>query len=73
VPILGAQHKCRLGEAWDIMPDLAVRSLAAFGHTAGSVVRAGRAIITTRSVSDEEFDAAQRGKAWRTQNGSLET
>ena len=37
VPILGAQHKCRLGEAWDILLNLAGRSLAAFGHTAGSV------------------------------------
>ena len=37
--ILGArhEHKCRLGEAWDIMLDLAGRSLAAFGHAAGSV------------------------------------
>ena len=37
VPILGAQHKCRLGEAWDILLHLAGRSLAAFGHAAGSV------------------------------------
>jgi hypothetical protein len=37
VPILDAQHKCRLGEAWDIMLDDAGRSLAAFGHAAGSV------------------------------------
>ncbi len=32
VPILGAQHKCRLGEAWDILLDVAGRSLAALGH-----------------------------------------
>ena len=31
------EHKCWLGEAWDIMLHLAGRSLAAFGHTAGSV------------------------------------
>jgi len=39
VLILGArhEHKCRLGEAWDIMLHLAGRSLAAFGHAAGSV------------------------------------
>jgi len=39
VPILDARHeyKCRLGEAWDIMLDVAGRSLAAFGHAAGSV------------------------------------
>ena len=39
VPILDARHeyKCRLGEAWDILLHLAGRSLAAFGHAAGSV------------------------------------
>ena len=39
VPILGArhEHKCWLGEAWAIMLHLAGRSLAAFGHAAGSV------------------------------------
>jgi len=36
VPILDAQYKCWLGEAWDIMVDEAGRSLAAFGHAAGS-------------------------------------
>ena len=56
VPILGAQHKCRLGEAWDILLHLAGRSLAAFGHAAGSVTDQP----TTRSDSDEEFNAGQR-------------
>ncbi|MEI6197555.1 MAG: hypothetical protein WCS42_24850 [Verrucomicrobiota bacterium] len=59
VPILDAQHKCRLGEAWDIMPDMAGRSLAAFGHAAGSVTDQP----TTRSVSDEEFNAGQRAES----------
>ena len=61
VPILGArhEHKCRLGEAWDIMLHLAGRSLAAFGHAAGSVTDQP----TTRSVSDEEFNAGQRAES----------
>ena len=59
VPILGAQHKCRLGEAWDILLHLAGRSLAAFGHAAGSVTDQP----TTRSVSDEEFNAGQRAES----------
>ncbi len=59
VPILGAQHKCRLGEAWDILLHLAGRSLAAFGHAAGSVTDQPM----TRSVSDEEFNAGQRGES----------
>ena len=39
VPILDErnEYKCRLGVAWDIMLHLAGRSLAAFGHAAGSV------------------------------------
>jgi len=44
------------------MLHLAGRSLATFGHAAGSVTNH----TMTRSVSDEEFDAGQRGKAWRT-------
>ena len=34
VPILDARHeyKCRLGEAWAIMLDVAGHSLAALGH-----------------------------------------
>ena len=61
VLILGArhEHKCRLGEAWDIMLHLAGRSLAAFGHAAGSVTDQP----TTRSVSDEEFNAGQRAES----------
>ena len=39
VPILEARNepKCRLGAAGDILLHLAGRSLAAFGHAAGSV------------------------------------
>ena len=61
VPILDARHeyKCRLGEAWDIMLDVAGRSLAAFGHAAGSMTDQP----TTRSVSDEEFNAGQRAES----------
>ena len=61
VLILGArhEHKCRLGEVWDIMLSLAGRSLAAFGHAAGSVTDQP----TTRSDSDEEFNAGQRAES----------
>ena len=61
MPILDARHeyKCRLGEAWAIMLDVAGRSLAAFGHAAGSMTDQP----TTRSVSDEEFNAGQRAES----------